>query len=61
MAAKPEVIAVSKMDLTGSEEVRERLARELGKEVIGISAATGQGLARLVGQVLETLKEAKAT
>jgi GTP-binding protein len=60
VAAKPEVIAISKMDLTGSEEARARLARELGKEVLGISAATGQGLAQLVGRILDSLKQVRA-
>lgn len=55
LAAKPEIVAMSKMDLTGADEVRERVARDLGREVIGISAATGQGLATLVRLVLQTL------
>src|SRR6202044_4009908 len=37
LAAKPEFIAVSKSELTQSQEVRERLAREIGAEVFGIS------------------------
>jgi GTP-binding protein len=51
LADKPEVIAVSKAELPGSEEVRERLERELGRPVLAISAVTGQGLSRLVGAV----------
>src|SRR5262245_50304956 len=51
LADKPEVVAVSKAELTGSEEVRARLERELGHEVLAISAVTGQGLARLVAAV----------
>jgi GTP-binding protein len=57
LARMPEVVAVSKSELTGSEDVRERLARELKKEVIGISAVTGQGLAQLVGQIAQLLHE----
>ena len=60
MAAKPEVVAVSKAELTGSAEVRERMERELGREVLAISAVTGEGLARLVGAVVERLAEAPA-
>lgn len=59
LATKPEVVAVSKAELTGSAEVRERMQRELGVEVLAISAVTGQGLAQLVGQVAEKLQEAK--
>jgi GTP-binding protein len=52
---KPEILAVSKGELTGSEAVRERLERELGRPVLLISAVTGQGLSRLVGAVAEAL------
>jgi GTP-binding protein len=55
LADKPEVVAVSKSELTDSEAVRERLERELGRPVLAISAVTGQGLARLVGAVGEAL------
>ncbi len=47
LADKPEVIAVSKAELTGSEEVRAHLEKELGREILAVSAVTGQGLARL--------------
>ena len=56
LAQKPEVIAVSKSELTGSAEVRDRLARELGVPVLAISAVTGQGLADLVRAVVEGLQ-----
>jgi GTP-binding protein len=55
LADKPEIIAVSKAELTGSDEVRERLQRELGREVLAISSVTGQGLADLVGAVADKL------
>ena len=55
LAEKPEVLAVSKAELTGSDEVRARLEKELGREVLAVSAVTGQGLARLVGAVAEML------
>jgi GTP-binding protein len=58
LARKPEVVAVSKSELTGSDEVRQQLARELGQDVLGISAVTGEGMARLVGQVAQCLQEA---
>jgi GTP-binding protein len=59
LADKPEVVAVSKAELTGSEEVRSRLERELGREVLAISSVTGQGLSRLVGAVARLLHENK--
>src|SRR5438067_351505 len=55
LAEKPEIVAVSKAELTGSEEVRQRLETELGREVLAISAVTGKGLAQLVNAVVEQL------
>jgi GTPase len=55
LTAKPEIVAVSKAELTGSEEVRRRLERELNREVLSISSVTGQGLAHLVGAVVARL------
>jgi len=60
LAAKPEVVAVSKAELTGADSVRERMARELGRDVLAISAVTGEGLARLVRAVVERLAEQPA-
>ncbi len=55
LADKPEIVAVSKAELTGSEEVRARMEQELGKPILAVSAVTGQGLAQLVGAVVEQL------
>jgi len=55
LGAKPEVVAVSKAELTGSGEARARLERELGRPVLAVSAVTGQGLADLVRAVVERL------
>jgi GTP-binding protein len=59
LVQRPEIVVVSKMDLPGAEEVRQRLQRELGREVLGISAVTGQGLAELVRRVLDLLRAAR--
>jgi GTP-binding protein len=59
MAAKPEVIILSKAELTDSDEIRARLEKELDKVVLAISAVTGQGLAQLVGRVAEQLQTVK--
>jgi GTP-binding protein len=56
LASKPEVVALSKAELTGSAEVRARLERELGRPVLAISAVTGAGLADLVRAVVEELR-----
>jgi GTP-binding protein len=57
LAVKPEIIAVSKSELTGAARVRDRLEQELGREVLAISAVTGSGLANLVRAVVERLNE----
>jgi len=57
LANKPEFIAVSKSELTGSGAVCDRLASELGRDILAISAVTGQGLATLVTSVARALKE----
>ena len=54
---KPEIVCVSKAELTGSEEVRLRLQQELGREVLAVSAVTGHGLANLVRALVERLAE----
>jgi GTP-binding protein len=60
---KPEVVCVSKAELTGAGEVRDKLAADLGREVLLISAVTGEGLQTLVGRVsvmIADLKRAEA-
>ena len=54
---KPEVIAISKAELTESDEIRKKLQQETGKEIMAVSAATGQGLSILVNHVMKVLKE----
>ena len=56
---KPEIVCVSKAELTGAEDVAQRLAENLGREVLLISAVTGQGLSKLVGQVARMLADMK--
>jgi GTP-binding protein len=60
LAKKPEIVAVSKAELTGSDEVRRKLEQDLGHEVHAISAVTGAGLAKLVGAVSSLLAETLA-
>jgi GTP-binding protein len=50
LAERPEILVVSKAELPGVEEVRDLLAKESGREVLLISAVTGQGLNQLVRQ-----------
>ncbi len=56
LAAKPEIVVVSKAELTGSSEVHAKLEEALGRPVLAVSAFTGQGLSQLVGTVVEKLQ-----
>jgi len=55
LAKRPEILAVSKAELPGAEEVRRELAEIAGKCVLLFSAVTGQGLKELVATVAEQL------
>jgi len=55
LALKPEVVCVSKAELTGTEEIRDRLAEQLGYEVFLMSSVTGQGLSQVVGKTFELI------
>ncbi len=56
LAKKPEVVAVSKSELTDASEVRQKMQDEIGAPVLAISAVTGQGLSDLVRAVMERLQ-----
>jgi GTP-binding protein len=55
LGARPEIVAVSKSELPGAEEVRAALAAAIGRNVLGISAATGFGLDALVRAIVAEL------
>lgn len=57
LGERVEIVAVSKSELPVAEEVRQRLQATIGREVLGISAVTGQGLDRLLGAVGKALSE----
>ncbi|MCS7015961.1 MAG: GTPase ObgE [Gemmatales bacterium] len=57
LVSRPEIVAASKADLTNAEEVRQRLSQHLGREVLAISAVTGQGLSELVQRILHLLDQ----
>ncbi|MEW6770221.1 MAG: GTPase ObgE [Bacillota bacterium] len=61
LAARPQVVAANKMDLPESRPKLERLRVALpGYEVFPVSAATGEGLDRLMARVAELLRELPA-
>jgi GTP-binding protein len=48
LADRPELVAVSKAELPGADQVRQRLADATGGKVLLFSSVTGQGLNELV-------------
>ena len=50
LADRPELIAISKAELPGADQARERLAAATNREVLLFSSVTGQGLDRLLRQ-----------
>ncbi|NOY40791.1 MAG: GTPase ObgE [Planctomycetes bacterium] len=59
LASRPELIAVSKAELPGAEEVRQQLAEATGREVLLFSSVTGQGLNDLIYQSYALLAEGR--
>ncbi len=57
LGQRPEVLAVTKADLPGAEQVRQRLQADLGRPVLLISAVTGRGLDELVQTIVRTLEQ----
>ncbi|MBN1853448.1 MAG: GTPase ObgE [Pirellulales bacterium] len=55
LATRPEIIAVSKCELPGSDNLRRQLAKITGLEVLAFSSVTGQGLDQLLYRICETL------
>jgi GTP-binding protein len=56
LAERPELLVVTKMDVTGAPEARARMASELNREIVAISAVTGQGIPQLLHRIVELLR-----
>lgn len=56
LVERPEIIAVTKCELPGAQEIRDQLAADTKREVFLISAVTGQGLNQLVRRIADVLK-----
>ena len=60
LAARPEILVVTKLDLTGADDARERISAELCRDLLPLSAVTGKGLPNLIhriGDLLDTVPE----
>jgi GTP-binding protein len=60
LGERPEIAVVTKCELPDAEEVREQLSAHIGREVLAISAVTGQGLEKLLWNIARVLDEQKA-
>jgi len=61
LGERPEIVVMSKSELPGAAEMRTRFSGEIGREVIGVSAVTGQGLDLLLRAVVAELDRRKET
>ncbi len=61
LAERPELVVVSKMDVTGAALAHERIAAELGRDVLAISAVTGRGIPQLIHAIVAMLDAARAS
>jgi GTP-binding protein len=57
LSRRPEIVAVTKADLPDAEAVRDLLADAVQREVLLVSAVTGQGLNTLVNTIARTLEQ----
>jgi GTPase len=57
LISRPEIVAVTKSELPGAGEIRDRLASELGREVLLVSAVTGRNLNQLTAAVVRHLDQ----
>jgi len=61
LGERPEILVVSKAELPTAQEVRDQLQELTGRDVLLISAVTGQGLNTLSQLIWEALERGKAT
>ena len=52
----PSCLVITKMDVTGASESRERITRELCRDAVAISAVTGQGIPQLIHRIVAMLE-----
>jgi GTP-binding protein len=57
LVLRPEIVAITKCELPGALETRDALACEIGREVLAVSAVTGQGLDQLLRAIVYELDE----
>jgi GTP-binding protein len=61
LGQRPEILVMTKSELPGSEEIRDELQRETGRDIILVSAVTGQNLNVLINRIAELLSQRNVT
>jgi GTPase len=56
---REEIVAITKSELPGASELRDELARRTGREVLLISAVTGQNLNLLTRAIVNSLEKSR--
>ncbi|MBI2931775.1 MAG: 50S ribosome-binding GTPase, partial [Planctomycetes bacterium] len=56
LAGKPEIVVANKLDIPGAKKGMTAFRKAAGKDVIGLSAATGEGLKALVREIFSRLQ-----
>ena len=56
LANRPELLVVTKMDVTGATESHARITGELCRDALAISAVTGQGIPQLIHRIVDMLR-----
>ena len=57
LARRPELLVITKLDVTGSAEAMQQISHELCREPMAISAVTGQGIPALIRRISELLEQ----
>ncbi len=60
LARRPELLVITKLDVTGAAEAMERISHELCREPMAISAVTGKGIPALIHRISEMLEQLPA-
>ena len=57
LITRPELVVVTKCELSEAADIADQLEAEIGRPVLRISAVTGKGLPDLINRVFDILKE----
>jgi GTP-binding protein len=57
LAGRPELLVLTKMDLTAADEARDRIAAELGREPMTSRPSPGAGIPALLHRIADMLEE----